>query len=1078
MPFEYKRRGGPPVGPVGGRGSGAGPVGTTVDASSVTPQAPLETDTFLDRMGGPRGLAATGVRVGTGFAAGFPAAAPGIGTAIGAGIAGGGESLAEWLEGSDQDLGRIGVEAGLGAVPLGMVFKAGRPVASAIRGGLQAGIGTAGRQYAASGEVDPRSVAESAVVGGGVGGALGKLFKGLDAPAPLVAAPYELETTAQRGGQVLGPKGAQPFRAPTTVTYSTPPPAPLNPAAPPRFSTREEYEAFKASQMPAQAPYPRAPVAYGIPEASVDLKELQHAAKAERDAAAMLQKEREAQDAAIAIDKAKQNLNQQDPTVSQTVSAPIPGGTERLTTKWAAEDVPVPSGQSSGMFDELGRALGGGPPRKGAAGTHRVLADTPAQAPPTASVLGASEAAVDPIELYHAWRASGVSHIQAWDNALNGLNPAQASAEASQLRELETFLGQIKGRQAELAPAPAAASVAQPVAPVTARPSATQRFDNRVQKILGAVDEPVQDVAPPVAQPATTPANISREDIHFGAPRGAFVEGVSPVQPEVAQFFPSRTAAAGSQYGNLKRLLETGEAPNIPPEARLPSFAKDASGVRMAGAAAARESKAAQTAVVPPPQAAQPVVPPSAAIPTEEISILQQLSTSTDPTEQIQLLDRLKQIQNTSPPAGGTTLGAGLGGAQGIFDIIQRNPQFAARLGAGAVGAGVGAASNEEDPFYGALIGGGIGAGGTAALQALQRGGGAARAAGERDGVGDWLMENIPRIQRFNHLADPRSIVINSFGAPYGALMTGGLEAGLSGDPRGYQLLKQSWNPVQFGREMFESAPEARRLIREGEMNRADYPGIGDAPGKYQSLMASPALAMTSGDVAARNAALRAGFSPAESRHMTMTNEAEFSALRHLSNLGRKTEGDPSNVFDMAINFEFPFRRTPINVGEQGSMRIPGVGSIVQSQRPGGADPWRAQVVQQGLGLGAMAGGYAAGSNLDPETAKWIRRIGSNMSGRYSLPFGMGFAAGQGRQRHQSLPRQIGSAFTQGIDDAMPLPATDTVRDWSNFVTGGGDGRPPRGSMPSGIRDELFPAEQSTALPQLKTTPLAWRRKP
>src|SRR3990167_2455926 len=107
MPFEYKRRGGPPVGPVtGGRGSGAGPVGTTVDASNVTPQAPLETDTFLDRMGGPRGLAATGVRVGTGFAAGFPAAAPGIGTAIGAGIAGGGESLAEWLEGSDQDLGR------------------------------------------------------------------------------------------------------------------------------------------------------------------------------------------------------------------------------------------------------------------------------------------------------------------------------------------------------------------------------------------------------------------------------------------------------------------------------------------------------------------------------------------------------------------------------------------------------------------------------------------------------------------------------------------------------------------------------------------------------------------------------------------------------------------------------------------------------------------------------------------------------------------------------------------------------------------------------------------------------------
>jgi hypothetical protein len=129
-------------------------------------------------------LGALVTRLMSGLGSGIASAAPGLGTAAGAGIAGGGEALAQYLESPDPlDKSTIALEAGLGAVPLGWIFreaKAGVPLAKVIKANMARGAlfneaGNIARRYNASGAVLPQTKEElltdlaTSAVGAGFG---------------------------------------------------------------------------------------------------------------------------------------------------------------------------------------------------------------------------------------------------------------------------------------------------------------------------------------------------------------------------------------------------------------------------------------------------------------------------------------------------------------------------------------------------------------------------------------------------------------------------------------------------------------------------------------------------------------------------------------------------------------------------------------------------------------------------------------------------------------------------------------------------------------------------------------------
>src|SRR3990167_1643354 len=100
----------------------------------------------------------------------------------GALAAGGSEALAQKIETPEGfqaplDPRRIAVEAGIGAIPFAKVFKPGMAVAeAALRGATYAGAGEALRETLGRGEeISPKTIATSAVIGGGVGGGLAAL---------------------------------------------------------------------------------------------------------------------------------------------------------------------------------------------------------------------------------------------------------------------------------------------------------------------------------------------------------------------------------------------------------------------------------------------------------------------------------------------------------------------------------------------------------------------------------------------------------------------------------------------------------------------------------------------------------------------------------------------------------------------------------------------------------------------------------------------------------------------------------------------------------------------------------------
>lgn len=1003
-----------------------------------------------------RDMAATGVRIGSGWGASIPAMEPGLGSLAGAGIAGLGEGAAELIEGSPLSPARMGTEAVLGAVPLGKIFKAGRAAQSAIRSGALSGAGTLMRQQARGEDVNLKDAGNAALIGAMTGGVLGHLTGGAASKAP---AP-EFDVIEQAGGKTT--------YVPRTPAQPAPPVDPrtayfakqgLNPpTGPGRMASAQGQLPFDIAE-PSGVPTP-----YGIPAAPSNRPSAKASIKAEADAVRAK---------AIEDDILAGNLTQGAPKISESLSASLPGGgtiRRNIPYKPPVED----------QIDDL---LGGG--GKSVAG-KRTLEDVESAPPPEPPHTAPSSGE----EAFQAWRArvglpDTPSTRRDFPWGLVGGETAIERPPTSPLTELLT------PKPVEGVPGVRAITTHTPE---TASPNLLDWQGEPPYSTGGGLS--IERVAsrPFRGAPEAPQAPIPGEVVSY--PAQALTEAPEASQgPQsaIARFFKTRVDAAGQANRDIKAANIAGE--------QVPEAGRAA-----AGAALRREAKAAGLPTgkqVPPvsPETplgspkdldawvatqtppVEPTVPGAGGTATEEPPIPPSVAPGVSQTSKAResALAKRTAAREANKPLEGQALAdlfrkqgredlaqqiegqaSKLGGEKGAVDVATLAMLLRAGVGAG-VGGAVGAAGGH--PLLGAVGGAAAGAFGPAALSAAA---GHLRAAGvpsdviarlpddvETAGVKETakkIWHTLPQLQRFNYLMDLEGLPANAVVGPYGSAVMAALEHGLSGDPRGWAALNLL-TPQRFAQEFKGSFNEAGRLIAEGELGRAEtsaslfkntinVPGLGEAVHPLQA----PGQVMTAGDVAARNILHEAGFSEAEARRITLTSEPEAALPKAIANMGRGKRDWSTPIGELML----PFKRTPANVWEQGLQRAPLVGFGVQSFREA-PDPFKQQIVQQLMSTGVGVGSGVLGASVDPETAKWMRRYVSNAGGQYSLPATVGFAAGQAIRGGKP-------AITEGVKagiNQLPLPTTQPISDIAAFLSG--EKRAPRGIAPPAVRDWLFP---------------------
>ena len=524
------------------------------------------------------------------------------------------------------------------------------------------------------------------------------------------------------------------------------------------------------------------------------------------------------------------------------------------------------------------------------------------------------------------------------------------------------------------------------------------------------------------------PTNLLREGSSATGPvlGGMQVAGVSAEDPrELAQLFKTRVGATGANYRNAKAAAAAGEIPTA-------DFARTA-------------HKAEQDAMMAAKGGPMPVSPEPAPSPS-----------SSWVDEQSQLVDELMRAKQTG--GGDTTMGMDFG-LSSLLSGLQRNPETAAMLGLGTAGAIVGGVTDPlNDPLSSAGAGFAAGLASPIAIDALSKLGISqnliptiAEKVKSPQGIAEVVKQvgrSIPQLQRFNLLADEEGLPANALVGPYASGVLGTLTKGLSGDARGWAALRELANTPGWFKEVLNSRNEAIALMQAGEAGRAETELLSFAGDPRKNPITWPGVAMTSGDLGSRRILMRHGFSEDEARVMTMTSEPELQAPHAMAEFGKRSP---------FLQFLFPFRRTPANILEQGAHRIPGLGVVTQSFRKT-PDSLREQAVQQGLGAGFGAAGYVAGQEMDPETARWMRRYITNASGQFSLPTALGLAAGQAVGSGRPI---VSGGTLRAVDQALPLPSAEPLTDLLGAL---GGGRIPRGAVPAVVHRQLYPPNASTTL--------------
>jgi hypothetical protein len=904
----------------------------------------------------------------------------------GAAIGGVGEAAAELVGGEPLSLSRIGAEAGISAVPMAKIFKAGRPVYSAVRGGLMGASSEAVRELARGQEIDPSEITTRGLTAGAFGGLLGLIpgkaaprfttkeeyekFKEAAAQAPKPTT-YEVETTAIPGGRVLTGGKLTTKRGVPVLTG-----AKVGVADQPRpiVSPGERIEVEPQPYGPATPPT-EARVPYGGMPAPMTARRERLTAKdiaAEAKAAKLAEEASKTARIERMIEEGK--LEPGEPSIRESVAARLPGGNRlSATTRYIAPEAAEGSRRSLG----------------------EELSDTPAEASRVQQETLRPPSAIETIPEPQAPKA----HIEAQVPAEADVTPDTTaySWASDPVRAARAEAMKVQRTRKATLPAQGLATIPEAVAAEAVAPRATYAGEwglggGSIYNIeggplhgstVGAEDLQRMGIAVP-EQPTQTPSAL-------------------------AQFFKTRAGATGKAY----RLAQEAEKASTGSPLAAQLGRESAREIHLREIAA---KKGAQTVT-----AAEPAIETGAKETPDWVK------------EQLSIVDRLSKLAKEE--TGGM------------------DPRLAMRLGLGAAGAAAGAAFDPfDDPITSAIAGGALGTispdiinklGSVHSPDAIKQ---IQETTGENTkSMARKIFEFLPQLQRFNYLASWAGLPANALAGPYGSALFGALEHSLAGDPRGTAALKHLANPINFIKELKGAWPEATELIGRAEGRPLVGPGehpitaITKHPEKITEV---PGAVMTTGDVAARRILERFGFPPEVARIITLTSEPEL--MPSVARLGKGT-----GALEPLIQLLLPFRRTPVNILEQGIKRLPGIGGLVPQNKIV-ADSMRLRLVQQGLGAAVGAGGYAVGSSVDPETAKWLRRYVSNFGGQYSLPATLGFSAGQAARAGKPA---ITGAIKE-IPRSFPLPTTEPITEWAKFITDPSIKTIPRGAYPAAVKEE------------------------
>ncbi len=387
-------------------------------------EQPAAAPTLWDRLGGMRGMAGTGIRALSGILGAE-------GGWTGAGIGGGGEFLAELAEGSKPSMSRVATEAGLSAIPLSKIFRAGSPLLSAGRGALYAGGGTAAREVLGEGQApDPRAIGTSALTGGVLGGILGKflgLGKAAESEIPKFSDKASYEAWKANQGKAIPPATYEVVpTSQTAVTDAT--------GNPTTLKITGKGGNFQPQGVPEGTPAysGRVPVVGTPASASGRVQKVmaKEAAAAEKEAAAA---QKEADNAARLqqIEDIQSGREPGDWAARESISATGPGG-EKLSVSrpWSAPEPEVPSApapKSAGLAALLGISPEAAP----------VAAKAAEQAAPvTAQAAPAAESPLLKI-LKTREGATGLNYRLAKEAEKAGEIPSSQFAREAHMRSLE-----------------------------------------------------------------------------------------------------------------------------------------------------------------------------------------------------------------------------------------------------------------------------------------------------------------------------------------------------------------------------------------------------------------------------------------------------------------------------------------------------------------------------------------------------------------------------------------------------------------------------------------------------------------
>lgn len=365
------------------------------------------------------------------------------------------------------------------------------------------------------------------------------------------------------------------------------------------------------------------------------------------------------------------------------------------------------------------------------------------------------------------------------------------------------------------------------------------------------------------------------------------------------------------------------------------------------------------------------------------------------------------------------------------------------RLGLAGAGAATGYATDPlDDPYASAAAGGVAGMAGPDIIRSLTKIPNLVeklKVPGGLKELASKIGRDIPQIQRFNLLMSVPGLAANAVAGPAGSVFFGAIEYGLSGDPRGWKALRilaeGKWK-AKIG-EAFAQA--------QSVSGRAEGTAMNEASNAAERLWATPGVTLSTGDILGRDILMEAGFTEEEARRMTLTSEPWSQAGKNTVNLGRN-----SPLMQMLA----PFRRTAMNIAEQGAERTPGIGFLVNKIREangGIPDSNLLMGIKQGMGVGTGLAGYEIGSQLSDDDAKLYSRFVTNFAGANSLPAAVGFAAG----RAEHAGKHPLDASLQEIEGALPLPTTRPLQELVTAIRHTASGNPelPRAALPAVYRE-------------------------